>query len=108
MEADMKSIIALLAFTTLLAPSTASFAAASLPAAGSYGFDWLKNPKSAHCEAISKAMIKKFKGCKLTDGSFGGDPAKAYQCKVDSHREYMVYETKAACAKALETESANE
>ena len=36
------------------------------------------------------------------------DVHKAYKCKVGSHSEYMVYANKAACAKALETESSNE
>ncbi len=102
----MKPVIALAVLAVLFAASTA--AASGLPAEGSYGFDWLKNPGSTHCEAISKALLKKFRKCELTDGSFGGDPAKAYKCKVSSRSEYMVYASKAACTNALETESANE
>jgi hypothetical protein len=49
---------------------TPSFAAAGLPAAGSYGFDWLKNPSLIHCQVVSTQLIKQFKKCEVTDGSF--------------------------------------
>ena len=79
-----------------------------MPAEGAYGFDWFKNPESTHCVVISKALIGKFRKCEIADGSFGGDPVKARKCTIDKHSEYMVYESKAACANALETEKANE
>jgi hypothetical protein len=105
---NMRSIVAFHVCTALLFSTTTSFAAADLPAAGSYGFDWLKNPNSVHCEAVSQALIKQFQKCEMTDGSFGGDPAQAYKCKISSHSEYMVYASKAACVKSLETEKSNE
>jgi len=104
----MRSLPALLACAALLFPSTPAFAATDMPAEGSYGFDWLKNPNSIQCTAISKALIKKFRKCEATDGSFGGDPVKARKCTIDKHSEYMVYESKAACVNSLETEKANE
>jgi hypothetical protein len=104
----MRSVIAFPACAVLLLASTRSFAAAPLPAEGSYGFDLHKNPNSTRCEAVSKALIKQFKKCEITDGSFGGEPVQAYTCKVSGHSEYMVYESKAACVKSLETERSNE
>ena len=104
----MRSIISCCICTALVSSSSISIAAASLPAEGSYGFDWLKNPDSAQCTAISNALIRKFRKCEVTDGSFGGDPVQARKCTIDKHSEYMVYESKAACVKSLETEKANE
>ena len=104
----MKSIIALHACVALLSSSSSSFAAANLPAEGSYGFDLLKNPDSIQCKAVSKTMISQFRKCEITDGSFGGDPVQAYHCTVDKHTEYMVYKTRDACVKSLETEKSNE
>ncbi|HEV2608316.1 MAG TPA: hypothetical protein VGT79_10080 [Xanthomonadaceae bacterium] len=104
----MKSIIACSFCAALLSSSSISFAATSLPAEGTYGFDWLKNPNSTRCIAVSKALIKKFRKCEISDGSFGGDPVQARKCTLDKHSEYMVYETREACVKSLETEKANE
>jgi hypothetical protein len=104
----MRSIIAFLVCVASLFSTTPSFAAASLPAAGSYGFDWFKNPNSIHCQVVSTELIKQFKKCEVTDGSFGGDPVQAYKCNISSHSEYMVYASKAACVKGLETEKSNE
>jgi hypothetical protein len=104
----MRSIIACCIFAALLSSSSYAFVAADFPAEGTYGFDWLKNPNSTQCIAISKALIKKFRKCEVTDGSFGGDPVKARKCTIDKHSEYMVYESKAACVNALETEKSNE
>jgi hypothetical protein len=104
----MRSIPALLAYAALLSSFSYAFAATDMPAEGSYGFDWLKNPNSTQCIAISKGLIKKFRKCEATDGSFGGDPVKARKCTIDKHSEYMVYESKAACANGLETEKSNE
>jgi hypothetical protein len=104
---NMRPITASFTCAALLFSSTSSFAATSLPAAGSYAFDPLK-PNSTHCVAVSKALISQFKKCEITDGSFGGDPVQAYSCKVGSHGEYMVYASKAACVKSLETERSNE
>jgi len=104
----MRLVPVLLACAALLSSSPYAFAATDVPAEGTYGFDWLKNPNSTQCVAVTKALIKKFRKCELTDGSFGGDPAKARKCAIDKRSEYMVYESKEACAKALETEKANE
>ena len=104
----MRTIFISPIFAAMLSTSAPSFAAASLPAEGSYGFDWHKNPNSVHCDPVSKALIKQFKKCDITDGSFGGDPVKAYQCTVSSKSEYLVYATKEACVKSLETEKSNE
>jgi hypothetical protein len=104
----MRSIRSFLFCAALLLSSSYAFAASDMPAEGTYGFDWLKNPNSAQCIAISKALIKKFRKCEATDGSFGGDPIKARKCTIDKHSEYMVYESKAACGKGLENEKANE
>jgi len=104
----MRSIIACCICAALLSSSSHAFAATDMPADGTYGFDWLKNPNATQCIAISKALIKKFRTCEATDGSFGGDPVKARKCTIDKHSEYMVYESKAACVKGLETEKSNE
>jgi len=103
----MRSILAFPVCVVLLSSSCA-FAATDMPAEGTSGFDWLKDPNSTRCVAVTKALIKKFRKCEVTDGSFGGDPAKARKCTIDKHSEYMVYESKEACGKALETEKANE
>ena len=104
----MRSIVALPVCAGLLCLSSHAFAATGMPAEGTYGFDWLKNPNSARCTAISKALIRKFRTCETTDGSFGGDPIKARKCTIDKHSEYMVYESKAACVDGLENEKSNE
>jgi hypothetical protein len=104
----MRSIVAFPVCAALLSCSAPIFAATPLPAEGSYGFDWHKNPNAVHCEPVSKALIKQFKKCEIGDGSFGGDPVQAYTCTISSHSEYMVYASKAACAKSLETEKSNE
>ena len=104
----MRSILAVPVCIALLSSSSYAFAATDMPVEGSYGFDWLKNPNSTQCVAVSKALIKKFRTCEVTDGSFGGDPVKARKCTIDKHSEYMVYESKAACVNALETEKSNE
>jgi len=104
----MRSIIAFHVCVALLFSSSTSLAATDLPAEGSYGFDLLKNPNAVQCKAISKALIRQFRKCEVTDGSFGGDPVQARQCTIDTHSQYMVYESKEACAKSLETERSNE
>lgn len=104
----MRSILAMHVCAALLFSSSYAFAATDMPAAGTYGFDWLKNPNKVQCTAISKALIKKFRKCEVTDGSFGGDPIKARKCTIDKHSEYIVYESKAACVNGLETEKSNE
>jgi hypothetical protein len=104
----MKSTIPLYLCAALLSASTQSFAATDLPAVGTYGFDWLKKPNQAECRAVTKELIKQFRKCEITDGSFGGDPAQAHKCTVSKQSEYMVYENKAACVRGLETERANE
>ena len=104
----MRSILVFPICAALLFSSSYAFAATDMPAAGTYGFDWLKDPEKVHCIAISKALIKKFRKCEATDGSFGGDPIKARKCTIDKHSEYIVYESKAACVNGLENEKSNE
>lgn len=104
----MRSILVFPVCVALLCSTSFAFAATDMPAEGTYGFDWLKNPNSVQCTTMSKALLKKFRKCEVTDGSFGGDPVKARKCTIDKHSEYMVYESKAACVNSLETEKANE
>jgi len=104
----MRAIIAFHVCAAFLCSSSNSFAATSLPAEGSYGFDMLKNPNSIQCKSVSKALISQFRKCEIADGSFGGDPIQAYHCTVDKHTEYMVYKNKEGCVKSLETERSNE
>jgi hypothetical protein len=104
----MRSVLPISVCAALLLSSTPSFAAADLPAVRTYGFDWLKKPGQAQCLMVTKALIGQFQKCEVTDGSFGGDPVQARKCTVSKHSEYMVYASKAACIKALETEKSNE
>ncbi|HTA65758.1 MAG TPA: hypothetical protein VK753_09645 [Xanthomonadaceae bacterium] len=104
----MKSILPICACAALFLSATQSFATTDLPAVGSYGFDLLKNPDQTQCMKLTKALIGQFQKCEITDGSFGGDPVQARDCTVGKHSEYMVYASKAACIKALETEKSNE
>jgi hypothetical protein len=78
---------------------------ANRPAAGSFGFDWLR-PKSARCEAVSEALLKRFRRCEHRAGAFGlSDPV--HLCRVDGRSEYLVFASKAACIENLETMKAN-
>ncbi|HEX6733189.1 MAG TPA: hypothetical protein VF096_00135 [Azonexus sp.] len=82
--------------------ATAGLAAAETPAAGSYGFDWLK-PDSARCVALTETVIRGFRSCEFKpDGTFGlGDPA--FACRRNASSEYLVYASKATCTRNLET-----
>ncbi|EXI65047.1 MAG: hypothetical protein AW08_03500 [Candidatus Accumulibacter adjunctus] len=81
-------------------------AAPAAPPAGSFGFDWLR-PSSARCSVISETALKDFRSCEYhADGTFGlRDPA--FACRRNEKSEYLVYESKAACVRNLETMKAN-
>ena len=75
------------------------------PAAGAFAFDWLR-PKSARCEAVSEALRERLRRCDRQPGAFGlSDPV--HVCRVDHRTEYLVFETRAACVRNLETMKAN-
>ena len=76
------------------------------PAAGSFGFNWLR-PKSAQCQAVSEALLKRFRRCEHQSGAFGLDDP-VYVCRADAGTEYMIFETRSACNENLETMKANE
>jgi hypothetical protein len=91
--------------SVLLLGSPLCVNAASVPAVGTFGFDWL-HPKSARCQTIAKPLLKRFRHCERRAGAFGlSDPV--YVCRIDEHSEYMVFETKSACANNLETMKSN-
>lgn len=81
-------------------------AAAKGPAAGTFGFDWLR-PAAARCQEVSEPLLKRFRQCEYQKtGAFGlSDPV--YVCRIDDRSEYMIFETRAACTKNLETMKAN-
>jgi len=76
------------------------------PAAGSFGFDWLR-PAAAKCAALTEKQLKAFRSCEYSaEGSFGlSDPV--FKCRRSERSEYAVYASKAACLRNLETMKAN-
>ena len=89
----------------LLVVSTQCRAAPATPAAGSFGFDWLR-PESARCHTISESLLKRFRRCEYRSGAFGlSDPL--HVCRISERSEYMIFETKSACANNLATMKAN-
>jgi hypothetical protein len=90
----------------LLTMATHCLAASAAPAVGNIGFDWLR-PDSARCEVISESLRKRFRRCEYTGtGAFGlSDPL--HVCRVSDRSEYMIFQTRSACVKNLETMKAN-
>ncbi|PWF39104.1 hypothetical protein [Massilia glaciei] len=86
--------------------STSLAAAPKLPAAGGFGFDWTGS-KRPRCAVIPREMVGRFQRCEYTaSGGFGlADPVHA--CRLDKVSEYMVFATKAACARNLKIMQAN-
>ena len=95
-----------LAGSVLLLASMPCVATEKAPAAGTFGFDWLR-PKSAYCQPISESLLKRFRHCEYrSTGAFGlSDPV--YVCRINERSEYMIFETRSACANNLETMKAN-
>lgn len=93
----------LLLASSALTPCIATPAA---PPAGSFGFDWLR-PGTARCGVINETALKGFRSCEYrADGTFGlRDPA--FACRRNEKSEYLVYASKAACVRNLETMKAN-
>jgi hypothetical protein len=81
-------------------------ASADTPAPGAWGFDWLK-PDSAKCLALTPAMLKAFAACeRRAEGSFGlSDPVLA--CRKRARSEWLVYASRTACQRNLDTMRAN-
>src|SRR5262245_66619752 len=97
--------------TWLLSPvlflaSTLCLAAGQGPASGTFGFDWLR-PASARCQEVSEPLLQRFRQCEYQKtGAFGlSDPV--YICRINERSEYMIFETRSACANNLETMKAN-
>jgi len=91
--------------SVLLLSSPLCANAATIPSVGTFGFDWLR-PKSARCQTISEALLKRFSHCERRPGAFGlSDPV--YVCRIDEHSEYMIFESESACVNNLETMKAN-
>lgn len=89
-----------------LIAATRCDAAATAPAAGSFGFDWLQ-PATSMCAPITGKALKTFRSCEHSaEGSFGlRDPT--FKCRRTERSEYLVYQSKAACLRNLETMKAN-
>jgi len=81
-------------------------AESGLPAIGTFGFDWL-HPDSARCEAMTGPARKRFRQCDYqTSGTFGlSDPV--HVCRINERSEYLIYASKAACVRNLETMNAH-
>jgi len=90
----------------ILAFSTVSFSQPKAPGPGSFGFDWLR-PKSARCQPLAELAHKRLRRCEYSgSGTFGlSDPV--FVCRVSERSEYLIYDTKAACTRNLETMKAN-
>lgn len=97
----------LLSLFLLVLSGLAGATEAGLPAAGSYGFDWLK-PDSTRCQQLTPKLIARFKQCTPPDisYSFGLDfPGQA--CRINARSEFMVYVTRKQCQEAFETMQAH-
>ena len=96
------------ALTLLVVSSVAGacHAQASSPAVGSFGFDWLR-PGAAKCVALTAKDLKALRSCEYSaEGSFGlTDPV--FKCRRSERSEYVIYGSKAACLRNLETMKAN-
>jgi len=88
---------------TLFAASGVA-AADSVPAPGSFGFNWLE--PTSHCKQLSAKDLATVLSCKASSNAFGLQ-LDSLVCKVNSHVEYMVYKTAAQCQEALETMQSN-
>ena len=89
-----------------LAFSAPCLAQPKAPIPGAFGFDWLR-PNSARCRALTETALKRLRQCEYRDsGTFGlSDPV--FACRVSERSEYLIYETRAACIRNLETMKAN-
>lgn len=85
--------------------SLGCLAADARPAVGDFAFDWLR-PRSAACRPLTAPIVGRLRDCRREPGAFGlSDPLLV--CRVDAHREYMVFATKDACVRNLDTMKAN-
>jgi len=89
----------------LLFAAAAAPAAAPVPKAGSYGFNWL-DPHAAKCKQLTKQDVAKLHKCEASDNAFGLE-SKSLMCKVDAKHEWIVYPTAAKCQEGLETMQSN-
>ena len=93
------------ALASLLVAAPLAAAAATLPPAGTFGFDWLK-PETTRCESVSDPLLKRFRRCERQEGAFGLVD-RVYVCRVDGRSEYLVFASRTACLRNLDTMRAN-
>jgi hypothetical protein len=98
-----KVLVNFTAFLVFVGPP--SIAADVPPPVGGFGFDWLR-PSSARCQAVTQQLIKRLRQCEKRSGAFGrSDPV--YVCTVDQRSEYLIFDTRSACAANLEAMKAH-